>query len=143
MCLGEINAPTSPGWRCPLKSLYMCDVARCTALCATPFDLLRYSPAVCGYGLMYPSFVERLLLSLFYATQIGRAGDVGMLDVLSRPELVVGCYFTLAQIDRYGVDTEKAVDKISRQLLEHDVVTENYGGHVPIVPVRLNHRCRC
>lgn len=40
------------------------------------------------------------------------------------------------QIDRYGVDTEKAVDKISRQLLEHNVITEAYGGQVPIVPVR-------
>lgn len=43
------------------------------------------------------------------------------------------------QIDRYGVDTEKAVDKISRQLLEHNVITEGYGGQVPIVPVR--HVC--
>lgn len=40
-----------------------------------------------------------------------------------------------AQIDRYGVETDKAVDKICRQLLEYGVVTEGYGGHVPIVPV--------
>lgn len=47
----------------------------------------------------------------------------------------VTCVVT--QIDRYGVDAEKAVEKISRQLLEHSVVTEGYGGEVPIVPVRL------
>ncbi|CAN0237852.1 unnamed protein product, partial [Hapterophycus canaliculatus] len=38
-------------------------------------------------------------------------------------------------IDLYDVDTEKAVDKISRQLLEHSIITEGYGGDVPIVPV--------
>ena len=27
---------------------------------------------------------------------------------------------------------------ISRQLLEHSIVTEGYGGEVPIVPVRLS-----
>lgn len=37
------------------------------------------------------------------------------------------------------MDTEKAVDKISRQLLEHDVMTEGYGGQVPIIPVRENY----
>lgn len=40
------------------------------------------------------------------------------------------------QIDQHGVDTEKAVDRISRQLLEHNIVTEGYGGEVPIIPVR-------
>lgn len=40
------------------------------------------------------------------------------------------------QIDRYGVDASKAVEDISRQLLEHEIITEGYGGEVPIVPVR-------
>lgn len=40
------------------------------------------------------------------------------------------------QIDRYGVDASKAVETISRQLLEHEIITEGYGGEVPIVPVR-------
>lgn len=52
------------------------------------------------------------------------------------------CDASPSQIDRYGVDTEKAVDKISRHLLEYDVITEGYGGQVPIVPVReLHDRC--
>lgn len=42
----------------------------------------------------------------------------------------------LTQIDRYGVDASKAVETISRQLLEHEIITEGYGGEVPIVPVR-------
>lgn len=33
------------------------------------------------------------------------------------------------------MDTEEAVDRISRQLLQHDIMTEGYGGEVPIVPV--------
>eukprot|EP00752_Nemacystus_decipiens_P006400 g5764.t1 len=41
----------------------------------------------------------------------------------------------VTKIDQYDVDTEKAVDWISRQLLEHSIVTEGYGGEVPIVPV--------
>ena len=41
----------------------------------------------------------------------------------------------LMQIDRYGVDASKAVESISRQLLEHEIITEEYGGEVPIVPV--------
>lgn len=41
----------------------------------------------------------------------------------------------LVQIDQYDVDTEKAVEKISRQLLEYNITTEGYGGEVPIVPV--------
>lgn len=46
------------------------------------------------------------------------------------------------QIDQYDVDTEKAVDKISRQLLEHEIITEGYGGEVPIVPVScVVHSC--
>lgn len=43
--------------------------------------------------------------------------------------------YSFTQIDQYDVDTEKAVDRISRQLLEHNIVTEGYGGEVPIVPV--------
>lgn len=42
------------------------------------------------------------------------------------------------QIDKYDVDAEKAVDRISRQLLEHNIMTESYGGEVPIVPVSKN-----
>ncbi|CAM9093951.1 unnamed protein product [Ectocarpus sp. 4 AP-2014] len=41
----------------------------------------------------------------------------------------------VTKIDQYDVDTEKAVDRISRQLLEHSIITEGYGGEVPIVPV--------
>lgn len=53
--------------------------------------------------------------------------------------------YVLVQIDQYDVDTEKAVDKISRQLLEHNIITEGYGGEVPIVPVSLFARgvCSC
>lgn len=39
------------------------------------------------------------------------------------------------QIDRPGVDADEATDRISRELLQHDVITEAYGGQVPIVPV--------
>lgn len=44
------------------------------------------------------------------------------------------------QVDRYGVDADKAVENISRQLLEHEIITEGYGGEVPIVPVRIASR---
>lgn len=29
------------------------------------------------------------------------------------------------------------MERISRQLLEHSILTEGYGGDVPIVPVRM------
>lgn len=47
----------------------------------------------------------------------------------------------LPQIDQYDVDKEKAVDRISRQLLEHSIITEGYGGEVPIVPVSIQVHC--
>lgn len=40
------------------------------------------------------------------------------------------------QVDRPGVNVDKALDKISRELLQHEVVTEPYGGQTPILPVR-------
>lgn len=54
---------------------------------------------------------------------------------MSAVTFVVSLYCGV-QIDQYDVDTEEAVDRISRQLLEHSIVTEGYGGEVPIVPVR-------
>lgn len=48
----------------------------------------------------------------------------------------------VSQIDRHGVVEEKAVDRISRELLQHDVATEAYGGQVPIVPVSMTRDAR-